>query len=269
MQPFDSTEPQTHGDHPWKYWHTLLVFGAGVAASVVASLAVLIGTGAIDVSSGSEVSVDVSNVWLFWVIFPAQLLGSLLVLRWVSASWGTGNFGTDFDFEVQASDWAWVPAGLALIFGSAIVTVAMQSLFGVGEQNAQDLVNIVAGEGAGITAFAMVAGIAVFGPIIEELTFRGLLLKTILQRHSTTVAVIGSSAAFSLVHLVGLDASGAEGAREIVGVLVTPLVVLFGVGLALAVVRVRTGSLSAPILLHSGFNLIQVLVLLFVPDLEI
>ena len=47
------------------------------------------------------------------------------------------------------------------------------------------------------------------------------------------------------------------------------LLMLFAVGVVLAVVRVRTGSLSAPILLHSGFNLIQVLVLLFFPEAEV
>lgn len=254
---------------PWRYWQTLLVFATGVLASLVASLAVLVVTGAVDLGAGADASIEISNAWLFWVIFPAQLLGSFAVLRWVSSSWGTGSFARDFDFEVKSSDWPWVPAGLALIAVSATLTVVLQAAFGVGDQNAQDLVNIVAGEGAGITAFAMVAGIAVFGPIIEELTFRGLLLKTILQRHSDTAAVIGSSVAFSLVHLVGLDPSEATTFMEGLGLLLTPLIVLFVVGMVLAVVRIRTGSLSAPILLHSGFNLIQVLVLLFAPDLQL
>jgi membrane protease YdiL (CAAX protease family) len=267
MNPIEPTEQRR--DQPWRYWHTVLAFVAGVVASLFASLAVLVVTGAIDLQAGGETGVDISNAWLFWVIFPAQLFGSFIVLKWVSSTKGSGSFATDFGFEVKSSDWMWVPAGLALILVSATLTLILQTLFGVADQNAQDLVNIVAGEGAGITAFAMVAGIAVFGPIIEELTFRGLLMETILQRHSNTVAVVGSSAAFSLVHLVGLDPSGADGAMETLGVLLTPLIVLFAVGVVLAVVRIRTGSLSAPILLHSGFNLIQVLVLLFVPDLEI
>jgi membrane protease YdiL (CAAX protease family) len=112
----------------------------------------------------------------------------------------------------------------------------------------------------------MVGGIAIFGPIVEEITYRGLLFNTVVERGSARAAILITAAVFSLVHLVGLDPGDAEGLGQITLTFIPPLVALFVVGLVLAIVRSRTGSLSAPIFLHGGFNLIQVLLLLFLPD---
>ncbi len=254
----------------WRYWHSLAVFGAGVGASLVASVLVLIivGGASLDAESGS-VNVEISNEWTFWFLLPVQLLANFLVLRWLSHRHGTGNFAGDFSFEVNPRDWPWVLAGAPLVAGSAGLTLVLKPLFGAGDENAQALVDMVAGSGAGITAFAIVAGIGIFGPIIEELLFRGLLYDTILQRNSTTVAVVASSVAFSLPHLLGFNPSVEGGAVEAVRLVIPPLIVLFGVGLVLALVRLKTKSLSAPILLHSSFNLIQVMALLFASEVDL
>lgn len=74
------------------------------------------------------------------------------------------------------------------------------------------------------------------GPIVEELTFRGLGF-TLLQRYGDVVAVLVVGIAFGLVH-------------GLVGGL--PILVAFGLGLAY--LRSRTRSLYPPILLHAAFN---------------
>ncbi len=252
----------------WRYWHTLAAFAAGVGASLAGSVVVLfiVGGASLDAESGS-VNVEISNEWTFWFLLPVQLFANFLVLRWLSRRHGTGDFANDFSFVVSAKDWPWILAGVPLIAGSAALAIFLKPLFGAGDDNPQALVDMVAGAGAGITAFAIVAGIGIFGPIIEEVMFRGLLYDTIRQRNSTTVAVIGSSVAFSLPHLLGFNPSVEGGAAAAVRLVLPPLIVLFGVGLVLALVRAKTKSLSAPILLHSSFNIIQVMALLFASDL--
>jgi membrane protease YdiL (CAAX protease family) len=83
----------------------------------------------------------------------------------------------------------------------------------------------------------------------EETAFRGVLLTLLRERHGVAAAVVISSALFGLTHLVNL-ALGAP----LPGVL---LQVLFaGLGSAgFAALRLRTGSLWPPIVLHAVYDL--------------
>lgn len=92
-------------------------------------------------------------------------------------------------------------------------------------------------EPAHAAAFALnVAALAVVGPIVEELTFRGLGF-TLLERYGRTFAVAGIGLAFALWH--GL---------------VHALPVLFVFGAGLAYLRSRTDSIYPGMILHALFN---------------
>lgn len=78
--------------------------------------------------------------------------------------------------------------------------------------------------------------VAVVAPIVEELTFRGVGF-SLLARFGSAAAVAGTAAAFAADH--GL----VEG---------FPALFLFGV--AVALVRLRTGSIYPGMLLHACFN---------------
>ncbi len=80
---------------------------------------------------------------------------------------------------------------------------------------------------------AIVAGL---GPIVEELTFRGVGYG-LLERYGRTFAVIVVGLAFALIH--GL----VEG---------FPIIATFGIGLTY--LRAKTGSIYPCILLHACFN---------------
>jgi hypothetical protein len=85
--------------------------------------------------------------------------------------------------------------------------------------------------------FALNAAVVVIAaPIVEELTFRGLGFR-LLAPLGSVVAVLGTAAAFAADH--GL----VEG---------FPALFLFGI--AVALVRLRTGSLYPGMLLHASFN---------------
>ena len=86
-------------------------------------------------------------------------------------------------------------------------------------------------------AFALnVFALAVVGPVVEELTFRGLGF-TLLARYGQTVAIVAIGIAFAVWH--GL---------------IEALPVLFVFGAGLALVRSRTSSIYPCMVLHALFN---------------
>ena len=79
--------------------------------------------------------------------------------------------------------------------------------------------------------------LAVGAPLVEELFFRGLLLRTLLARVAPIVAILASSLLFALAHFEAVQFAG---------------LALFGV--VLAALAWRTGRLGPGIGAHAAFN---------------
>jgi membrane protease YdiL (CAAX protease family) len=122
----------------------------------------------------------------------------------------------------------------ATLIGLLIVEVALEALLhGTSEQGLEP----THWEPSKAVPFALNAVVvAVVAPVVEELTFRGVGF-TLLARFGTVVAVTGTAIAFAADH--GL---------------VEGFPALFVFGLAVALVRVRTGSIYPGMLLHACFN---------------
>ena len=89
--------------------------------------------------------------------------------------------------------------------------------------------------------------VALFVGIGEECVFRGILWKAFEER-GILVTAFATSALFGAVHLIGL-------LTDIPWQIVTSQAVFaFGVGMMFAAVRLVSGSLLAPIMLHAVFN---------------
>ena len=84
----------------------------------------------------------------------------------------------------------------------------------------------------------------VVAPVVEELFFRGLLLRSMVQRWGTRVGVVGSSVIFGATHFQAIQ---------------FPALAL--AGLLFAVLAVRAGRLGPAIAAHAGFNAATVIVL--------
>jgi uncharacterized protein len=89
---------------------------------------------------------------------------------------------------------------------------------------------------------AIVVAAGLVGPVVEELLFRGGILRGLLRRHGALGTVLGISVFFALAH------------REPRNFLPD-----FMGGLAMGYVRVTTGSLWPAILLHAAFNTTSVI----------
>ncbi|MCS6802748.1 MAG: type II CAAX endopeptidase family protein [Chloroflexota bacterium] len=117
--------------------------------------------------------------------------------------------------------------------------LALQAL-GLGQENPQRI-DVLVGATPLSLAIALLSG-AVITPIAEETFFRGFILPGLVGRLGTAGAVTVSSALFAVAHLV-------------------PQVMLptFLLGILLALLRLWSGSLWPPILLHASFNALALL----------
>jgi len=93
----------------------------------------------------------------------------------------------------------------------------------------------------------VVVAFMVVAPIAEELFFRGVAYNAWIRERGPRFALYGSAALFALIH-------GS----------VFALAPIFALGIALALVYRRSGSLPAAMAMHAGFNAISVVLTLLV-----
>ena len=88
--------------------------------------------------------------------------------------------------------------------------------------------------------------LSVFGilvaPFVEELFFRGFLYPALARPLGVAAATAITAAGFALLHAGQLAHAWA------------PLLILFGVGMVLTLVRARTKSVAICVLMHMGYN---------------
>jgi len=100
--------------------------------------------------------------------------------------------------------------------------------------------------------------LAIFGvtvaPLMEELFFRGFLYPALARPLGIGWSIAITSFAFALVHSSQLASAWA------------PLLLLFGVGLVLTMLRVRTGSVLPGLFVHSAYNLTLFIQMFFATD---
>lgn len=92
------------------------------------------------------------------------------------------------------------------------------------------------------SAYAMMAFGLLVAPVAEELFFRGLALPVLVRSMGQAAAVVVTGMCFSLMHQGQLARAWA------------PLLLLFGVGMALTLIRVRSGSVAASWITHVAYN---------------
>jgi len=172
-------------------------------------------------------------------------LGYLGVPLWAARTKGNGVVA-DFGFR---SRWIDAPVGLAIgvVTQVALIPLLYVPIFWLtGDRDlsapARGLTDR-ATDPAGVVL--LVAIVAVGAPIIEELFFRGLFLRSVEKRFGTIWAVAVTSIAFGAIHLQFIQFPA-----------------LATAGLVFALLTVRTGRLGPAIWAHIGFNATAVITLL-------
>ncbi len=163
---------------------------------------------------------------------------------------GSGSLTVDFHWAFRRVDLLLgvAAAAVAMLVVVPGVTFLLGPLLGDPEVSGpvQDLVEKA--HGPGIVGLVLVA--AVGAPLVEELFFRGLLLRSIEKRLGAAWAIAGSSVLFGLAHPNELPWKGQ----------VMVMAALAALAVVMAVLTVRTGRLGAAIVAHAVFNGVNLIV---------
>ena len=124
---------------------------------------------------------------------------------------------------------------------AAVAAVALPRLIPVAESFEPGIVAQM-GSSSGWPRLYVALMAVVLAPVIEEVLFRGILLEGILRSTTATTAVAATALLFTLAH-----------APDMWGYWPGLVTVLAG-GIGLAVLRLRTGSILAPITCHAAYN---------------
>jgi len=224
----------------WGLPEAILGFAAGLLLSAVAT-SIAAGSTGYRLSSGGALPVAVTgaDVGGLWV----GLVGAAV---FSSRRRGTGDLGRDFGWGLGR--WWDLPVGAAIGMACQYLLIPLLYLpfesvdHHLNHQLSQPVqrdTGAVHGAGS-ITVLLLL--LAVGAPIVEELFFRGLLLRALLARTPAPAAVVGSALLFGLAHFEAVQFAG-----------------LAAFGVVLAMLAWRTGRLTPGIGAHAAFNTVAVL----------
>ena len=183
--------------------------------------------------------------------FPELVAGQLalwtgfFLVPYVVARWkGSGSLRQDFGLAMERGD---VLRGLlvgaaAQVLALPLVYVLVQAATGDLDLDKPARALLDRADGGGLAAICL--GVALIAPVVEEVFFRGLLLRAIEKRWGSTIAILGSACFFAGTHFQ---------LAQFPGLLIA--------GLLFAWLAVRHGRLGPSIWAHIGFNTVTVIAL--------
>lgn len=226
----------------WGLGDALAGFGAGVMFSgIIASAWLATHKGTKDLSLGGQ---GLSEIGL-WI----GLVGACVVAARFK---GSGKLRDDFGFRGKPPD-----LGIGLVVGVLaqlvmlpVIALVLRPLLGNPKVSGpvEDLVNAAHGPGR----IGLILFVAVGAPVVEELFFRGLVLRSLSRRFGDRPAIVMSGILFGLAHPQPLSAQAQ----------ILVMVSLAALGVVLATLAVRTGRLGPNIVAHATFNAWTLVVLL-------
>ena len=157
---------------------------------------------------------------------------------------GSGSLAEDFGLRFRPVDLLLGVAGAAV--GQVVIVQGLDALLGPLLDNpevsgpVEDLLEKASGAGTVLLFLCVAVG----APLVEELFFRGLLLRSLMRRTSPAWAIVTSGVLFGIAHPQPLPANAQ----------VLIMVSLAVLGMLFAWLVVRFGRLGPAIVAHSLFN---------------
>jgi uncharacterized protein len=272
--PYDPTFPLVPGppsavpkgdvpflDTPWvppqtrhQAWMWLLYAVIGFVAGQIGALIFGTVAGAIAGKTSAQMSaIATASVPPEWYVV-ATLLG--LWIGFIGAPWlasrtqGTRHFARDLGVRFRAVD----AVGIAIGLGGQLLVAIMYAPFqhDIHNFNAPSQKLTGASHGAGFVVIAIAT--VLLAPVMEELFFRGLLLKALVRLFTRMGAAGGARAAGVVLAVIvdGLLFGLAHGEW-------VQLAGLAAFGMILAAVSYRTGRLGMNMVAHASFNLVAII----------
>jgi uncharacterized protein len=231
----------------WGLPDVALVWLAGLVAALISGSVVASVAGV----PADRVSDDIGVLLTSVIGQGVGIVGALWLVARVKGRGSLADFG--LVALLPGDRWsramAWLLGGVAL---QLVFLPFLQVLVNVhGKVETQQVVEqFERARGPNLVLFAVL--VVTVAPLAEELLFRGALLRALMRRTTPAWAAFGSALAFAAVHPLSSPTIGS--------VIAVPG--LFALGLVSAGVAIRTGNLSASILLHAGFNLLTAVAVL-------
>jgi membrane protease YdiL (CAAX protease family) len=207
-------------------------------AAVLVGAAILAATGNADEGAAGNLSLAMTAV------LQIPLWSGYLGVPIYAAKYKGNGLVADFRLRMEALD---VPKGIGAGLATQLVAIPLLYvlLFALTDALGWDIDHDLSGAARDLVSKAtdplgvvlLVLITVVLAPVIEELFFRGLLLRSIENRYGPRWALWGSSIVFAAVHLQPLQ---------------FPALVL--IGLVLGWMALRTGRLGPSIWAHVAFN---------------
>ncbi len=210
------------------------IYVAGLVASVIGF------------SIGMSITGDTANHYsglTYALGFIGQYGAWLAGLVYASGRKGLGSLAADFGVRLDLRRMWALLAGVALQF---VLGAMVLPLVHLANDEKQQLVDDLKNASGGKLAVLVIAA-ALVAPVLEEILFRGLLLRALRRHFAPEWAVAISAAIFAFAHLLDFNL----GTLAIVPA-------LFALGVISGVAAVRLGNLSVSIPLHVGFNLVTI-----------
>ena len=181
-------------------------------------------------------------------------LGILVQTRWSVRRRGSGSWRTDLGLRFRWVDLAiGLGVGIGARIAAGVVTLLTTDVDNPGRGNLDPIVGSLDGVAL---ALVMIFGVSIIGPVVEEIFFRGLLIRSAVDtirrsRPSWSVPQVNrmsiglSAVLFLAIHLPEFDDP-----RSLPAMIIT----IGGFGAACAALTVATGRLGPAIISHIVFN---------------
>jgi len=217
--------------------YVVLIVAGGIASNTIAP----------DHGNGARVFDVVANILLEAILGTAVWFAGRDVAR-RNGGWGKA-FGLRWP---RGRDFLWALAGIGIAFAARIVIGIVATVVTHGKA-VKESQNIHVTSVSVFTAVLLIVVVVLTAPIVEEIVFRGLLLRTFMRRMSFWPAALLSTAIFGIGHTYEVETLAGA---------ITLALVVGSLGLTNCILNRYTDKLAAGMLVHGTFNGLAVLVLL-------
>lgn len=189
------------------------------------TLALPFGIGALAVTLGSLVTSRFVLDWFVrfqWPIAAYVMLAGVLgygpVLLfgwWGSRRWGTGSLRADSGLFFRWADAGWGPVTWLACLGTQIVTGIIVVVTRIPITGNTEGVDDLSADRGYVIALLVLAVVA--APLVEEMVFRGVVLRSLLSRTGPVLAVAIQAVLFGMAHFDPVRGSGNIGLVLVLG----------------------------------------------------
>jgi len=175
---------------------------------------------------------------------------SLVWCRVASRRWGTGDLGVDIGLQSRLADLGWGPVVWLCAVGAQIVMAVVVVGLGIPVANNTDALSEGVHDRTYVIALVITALVA--APIVEEMVFRGVVMRGLRSRMPILAVIVVQGVLFGAAHFDPVRGAGNIGL----------VMVLAGVGMAFGGATAIFGRIVPAMIAHAMFNGVILLIVL-------